>query len=238
MRTTLRYLYLLVGTAVAFVLARGVGSKFFLPVAMTLVIYPLYAFDIRQGRRDLALRHTLFWAMVSSVLMIYFVRDNDAAMAKIVWNGIPYRDKMFQWILTGEGSEGDIKLFLPEHLRHFVLFCAAAFLTGGVWALAFGAALLNYMNFYVGSLSLKGDPPFLIFLMGWPIWSVVRALGFVLCGIALSEPLLSQLLRFRLDFRRASRYFSIGFFLILLDVLLKTTLAPFWRGLLRRFTSF
>jgi len=204
---------------------------------MTLVLYPVYALDIGQGRRDLAVVHTLFWALIASIAMIYFVRQNDTAMAKIVVKGVAYRDEMFRWILTGEGSEGNIRLFLPEHLKHFALFCASALLTGGVWALAFGAVLLNYMNFYVGSLSLKAHPPFFIFLVGWPIWSIVRAVGFVLCGVALSEPLLSQLFRFRSDFRRSAQYFLGGLVFILADIFLKATLAHFWRDLLRRIVS-
>ena len=231
------YLYLLIGSIAAMYLARGIGSKLSLPVLMTLVIYPVYALDLSQGRRNLAVCHTLFWAFVSSVLMIYFVRQDAAHMAKRVFRGVSYRDNMFQWILTGEGSEGNIRLFLPEHIKHFAIFCVSSFVTAGVWGLAFGAVLLNYMNFYVGSLSLKAHPPFLVFLFGWPLWSYLRVIGFVLCGITLSEPLLSQLIRFRPDFRRSSRYFIFGLVLILADIFLKAALAPFWRGLLRRIVS-
>ena len=232
------YLYLLVVTAMALFWAKRSGSKFALPVAMTAAIYPVYLLDLCQGRRDLAVLHTVFWAAVSSALMIYFVRQDAQHMARIVFNGVTYRDKMFQWILTGEGSEGNIRLFLPEHAKHFMVFCTSSFLSGGVWALAFGAMLLNYMNFYVASLSLKAHQPFLVCVLGWPIWSFFRAVGFVLCGVALSEPLLSQLFRFRPDFRRSFPYFFWGFVLVLADILLKTTLASFWRDLLRRLVSF
>jgi len=107
-----------------------------------------------------------------------------------------------------------------------------------VWGLAFGALLLNYMNFYVGSLSLHAHHPFLVFLFGWPIWSLLRVVGFVLCGVALSEPLLSQLFRYRLGGARCSRIFLWGLAFIILDILLKASLASFWREILRGAVSF
>ncbi|MBI4435809.1 MAG: hypothetical protein HY590_00120 [Candidatus Omnitrophica bacterium] len=231
------YLYLLLGTAITFFMARASGSKAFFPALMTLVIYPVYALDLSQGRRDLALFHTLFWAFASSVCMILLVRYDDVRMAQAVFKGIEYRDEMFQWILTGEGREGSLKLFLPEHLKHFLLFCASSFFTAGVWGLAFGSLLLNYMNFYVGSLSLHSHHPLLSSLVGWPPWSVLRAIGFVLCGIALSEPLLSQLLRFRMDRHKCYQYFFVGLGFVLVDILIKANLASFWRDLLRRLVT-
>lgn len=231
------YGYLFVVTTLALFWAKSSGFKFALPIAMTAAVYPVYLFDLSQGRRDLALLHALFWAALSSLLMMYFVRHDPALMARMVLNGVTYRDKMFRWILTGEGSEGNIRLFLPEHAKHFTLFCVSSLLSGGVWGLAFGSILLNYMNFYVASLSLKSSQPLFVCVLGWPIWSVFRAVGFVLCGVTLSEPLLSQLFRFRPDFRKSSRYFLWGFVCILIDGLLKMILAPFWRDLLRHFVS-
>lgn len=231
------YVYLVVATPVVILLAKMIGSKLFLPVAMTFVLYPVYALDLTQGRRDLAAVHTFLWAFVASVVMIGLTRYDDAEMAKIILHGTAYRDEMFQWILTGEGSEGDLSLFLPEHLRHFTLFCAASFFTAGVWGLILGSILLNYMNFYVGSLSLKAHHPLVIFLFGWPTWSHFRVAGFVLCGIALSEPLLSQLFRFRLNLKKCTRFFVIGLLFILADILLKANLASFWRNLLRGVVS-
>ena len=232
------YLYLLVVTAMALFWARRSGSKVGMPVAMILAMYPVYLFDLSQGRRDLAVSHTLFWVFFSSVLMIYFVRQDAARMSRLVFNGAAYRDEMFQWILTGQGAEGSIRLFLPQHLKHFALLCVSSLLTGGLWGLALGAVLVNYMNFYVGSLLFHARRPLLVLLLGWPIWSLFRVAGFVFCGVALSEPLLSQLFRFRPDFRRSFPYFLWGLVFILIDILLKATLASFWRDLLRRAVSF
>ncbi|MFH1857593.1 MAG: hypothetical protein ABH845_01630 [Candidatus Omnitrophota bacterium] len=232
------FLYLALGTVGAMLLARAIGSKMFLPVAMTLVIYPVYALDLSQGRRDLAFFHTFFWALVASVTMICLVRYDDGAMAKVVFKSVSYRDEMFRWILTGEGPEGNVKLFLPQHMKNYIFFCASSLLTAGVWGLAFGTILLNYMNFYVGSLSLHAHHPLIVYVFGWPVWSLLRVVGFMLCGIALSEPVLSQFFRYRLDSRKNAQYFLAGLVFILLDILLKATLASFWRTLLRGAVSF
>ncbi len=231
------YAYLTVGTLLAFSLGGWIGSKILLPVLMTVVIYPVYALDLWKGKRTLAVLHTLFWAFVSSVFMILFVRYDETRMAKVVFKGIDYRDEMFQWILTGAGAEGNIKLFLPQHFKHFLIFCVSSFVTAGVWGLAFGAILLNYMNFYVASLSLHAHHPLIIYLFGWPVWALFRVVGFVLCGVALSEPLLSQLLRFRSDTKKCYQFFFWGLAFILADILLKVNLAPPWREMLRHAVS-
>lgn len=232
------YLYIAIGTGVAIILARWSHSKAFLPIFMTLVIYPIYAMDLTQGRRDLAIYHVSFWMFVSSVWVILFVQADASQMAKIVFRGIAYRDEMFRWLLTGEGPEGDFRLFFPEHMKHLGIFCVSAFLTAGVWALAFGAILINYMNFYVGSLLLHAHHPLIVMLFGWPIWSLARGFGFILIGIALSEPLLSQLFRFRFNIRRSFCFFAYGFVFIVIDIFLKIVLATFWRELLRSAVSF
>ncbi len=237
-RSRICYLYLFFATVFAFFFAKGSGSKLALPILMTLVIYPVYALDLSQGARRLAAFHTFFWAAVASVLMVIFVREDPNQLSNLVFKGIAYRDEMFRWILTGEGAEGNIRLFLPEHLKHFALFCASTLITGGVWGLAFGAILLNYMNFYVGTLSLHAHDPLLVAVLGWPPWSLLRVIGYVLCGVALSEPLLSQLLRFRLNFGKSARWFFFGLLFIVLDILVKANLAGFWRGLLRGLVSF
>ena len=155
-------------------------------------------------------------------------------MGRVVLRGVRYRNEMFQWILTGEGSEGNPRLFIPEHIKHFLIFSLTSLLTGGLCGLAFGAILINYMNFYVGSLSLKAPSPIWITLFGWPVWSLFRVVGFVLGGIALSQPLLSAVFRFKLDRPSITRWFTGALLLGLVDIFLKWGLAPFWRELLRQ----
>jgi len=228
------YFLVSAGCFIALWLSLVLNSNWLLPVLTTLALYPFFTADLVLGERRLALRHVLWWAFVSSVLVVLFTRVTPTEMGRLVLRGIPYRDEMFRWLLTGEGSEGKPHLFIPEHFRHFVIFVTASLLTAGLCGLAFGAILMNYMNFYVGSLSLKADPPLWAFLFGWPIWSLVRVLGFILCGVALAQPLLSLLFRLKPNWGAIARWLALGILLGLLDLWLKWTLAPFWRELLRQ----
>ncbi|MGK7876816.1 MAG: hypothetical protein AB4426_27070 [Xenococcaceae cyanobacterium] len=53
---------------------------------------------------------------------------------------------MFHWIQTGEGAEGSLRLFLPIHLRNYLIFCLLSLITLSSTALIFGIWMLNYMN--------------------------------------------------------------------------------------------
>lgn len=228
------YFILSAGTFVSVWISYCLGSAWLLPVLMTLALYPFFIADLVLGEKGLAFRHVLGWVFVSSVLIIVFTRTDPGAMGHLILRGINYRDEMFRWILTGEGTEGNPQRFIPEHLRHFAIASIATLLTGGLCGLAFGAILFNYMNFYVGSLSLKMDPPLLAYLFGWPVWSLFRVVGFVLWGIALAHPLLSLLCHFKPDWRGLWKWMAVGIFLGGADIFLKWALAPFWRELLRR----
>ncbi len=228
------YFFLSAGSFASLWISFQLGASWLLPVLMALVLYPFFVADIVSGERVLAFRHVLWWVFVSSVLVILLTRIDPARMGRLILHGIRYRDETFRWILTGEGAEGNPRLFIPAHLRHFVIFSIATLLTGGLCGLAFGSILFNYMNFYVGSLSLKIDPPLRAYLFGWPIWSLFRVVGFVLGGIALAHPLLSLLFRFKPNWRSVGKWLAAGILLGGVDILLKWTLAPFWRELLHR----
>ncbi len=93
---------------------------------------------------------------------------------------------MFHWIRTGEGAEGSLQLFLPIHLREYALFSLLSLLTFGSAALILGTYLLNYMNFYVGQLVYQSSHPWLAALVGWPPWSMLRVVGYIATGLALT----------------------------------------------------
>ena len=173
--------------------------------------------------------------MVFDPLMILFVRHDDVQMAKVVFKGVAYRDEMFRWILTGEGTEGHIRLFFPEHMKHFALFCISSFVTAGVWGLAFGSILLNYMNFYVGALLGEAAHPARIAPFAWPLYAVVRVVGYVICAAALARLALSLPRREPGGRMGALRVLGLGIALLVADALLKTALAPWYRERLLAF---
>ena len=98
-----------------------------------------------------------------------------------------------------------------------------------------GAVLMNYMGHYVGTLAETSAHPARTMLLAWHPWAVIRVISFVVIGVVLSAPLLSRIAKFRVDWT-ASRGSAPGWAGagLMLDILLKTLLAPTWQRLLLR----
>jgi hypothetical protein len=89
-----------------------------------------------------------------------------------------------------------------------------------------GAVLMNYMAFYVASLSRAGVPAWAVLLLGWQPYVLCRIAGFCILGAVLPYPypgLKSS--------RRAILIAAAG---ILLDIGLKAWIAPGWGRWLSR----
>ena len=133
---------------------------------------------------------------------------------------------------TGEGAESTPRQFLPIHARHFLGFCALSILTAGAGALVLGTWLLNYMNYYVFELARTGAHPLALALLGWHPWAVIRVVGYIVTGAALTPPgigLWARLRRRRGRFEVPRNVLATGIGLVLLDIVVKTLLAPTWQ---------
>ena len=150
-----------------------------------------------------------------------------------VVRGPEYASEMLTWVETGVGEEGSPSEFLPVHARHYALVLLASLLTGGFVGLGFGTVLLNYMNFYVASLADASSAG--AYAIGWPVWAVVRVVGFVAGASALTHVFYARILR-AVPLRAAivQRWLAISVALVVADVVLKTLLAETWRGWLIR----
>jgi len=221
----------------------------FLPLMSVIIIYPAYLFYVFSQRFKNALKLILLWAFILSITIILFSYHMPEYASKIIINGEKYRNEMFLWIKTGEGAEGDYKLFLIPKIKELILFSFLAFITMGFAALLLGAYLLNYMNYYVGTLLLysKNNLTSLIFvaLFSWPIYAILRVFGYIGLGISLTY--LSYTLLIKLFMRKTSSpsyifkknifgktFFNISkiknillfsLILIVLDFILKATIA-------------
>jgi hypothetical protein len=147
---------------------------------------------------------------------------------------------MLTWVRTGAGPEGSPRLFLPVHVRHYLGFCALSLLTVGYAGLALGTVLLNYMNYYVAELIRVSTEPVGSAAFGWPVWAVLRVVGFTASGTAMAALGLAGWRRARGWGRRSGllfpgRLLALGFGLVVADAALKAFLAPAWRRLLLRF---
>lgn len=153
--------------------------------------------------------------------------------AEVIWKGPEYAAEMKGWIATGEGPEGSPSLYLPQHILHFAAFNVACLVTGGLAGLYMGAALLNYMNFYVADLAMEASQPLLAASLGWPPWALIRVAGFIMASLPLSYAGIRLLRPWRPPSGcRYWKYYKWGVALVVLDAVLKAVLAPHWRHLL------
>ncbi|HEX7880945.1 MAG TPA: hypothetical protein VF720_16150, partial [Candidatus Eisenbacteria bacterium] len=118
-------------------------------------------------------------------------------------------------------------------------------LTCGVAGLVLGAVLVHYMSFYVGSLFLNdagANDGLRLSLMAWPIWSIIRVVGFIAGGVAMAWLFTTVIRRLKDKPARwpgpASHYLSLSLALVILDALLKALLAHHWQVTLLRAISY
>ena len=221
-------------TAVSYPLGLLLGSRWLLPLLNTAPAYVLMAHRLRAGDRAGALRATLVWAAALAVFGTFSFALWPQDPEPLVLNGRAYRDEMLHWIRTGEGSEGDIRRFLPQHVLHLAAFVVLSLVSASVASITMGAVLMNYMSYYVASLARAGAPAWAVVLLGWQPWAICRVAAFCALGAVLSEPLLSRLVRYRYEGPRVARAIILaaagG---IVADWVLKAALAPYWRVWLR-----
>jgi hypothetical protein len=209
------------------------------PVLPFLVAAPAYlgmAALLKSGDRGRAVRLMLLWALLQAVAGTLAFRMWPARAEAVVIHGAAYREEMFHFIRSGEGAEGSLRLFLPQHVAHVATFVALSLATGSVLSIVMGAALMNYMDFYVASLSLHGVPALEVVCFGWQPYAIVRVAAFCTLGAVLAEPVLSRVLRYPYPGLSAARtYVALALCGILTDWIVKATIAPYWGFRLREF---
>jgi hypothetical protein len=223
--------WVVVAAAASCVVGVAIGNRFVMPVLNAALAYPVFIGGVAAGRRGRTVALLTLWALAMSVAMVWLTTAKPGHAEIATLHGAAYRDEMFAWIRTGIGKESTPSQFLPDHALHFAIFCAAALLTGGFAALVFGAALLNYMNFYVGSLALHAERPAVAATIGWPPYAEIRVVGFVVVAVALTE-LALRVVRKRPLAPGWGRTLAVGVALVILDVVLKTLVAPHLRDAL------
>jgi hypothetical protein len=228
----LAWVYLVVAAAATCCIGIQLGNRWVLPILNAAAAYPVFLGGVASGRRARTAGQMLVWAGAMSLAFAWLTANFPARVEAATLHGAAYRDEMLEWIRTGAGKESTPRLFLPEHALHFGIFCAAAFLSVGFAAMVFGAALLNYMNFYVGSLIARTDQDALAALVGWPPYAEIRVVGYIVTAIAITE-LSRRVLARRPLAPGWERTLGAGLWLVVLDVILKALLAPYWLDVLR-----
>jgi hypothetical protein len=228
---------MLVGTAISYPVGLWLRQPWLLPLLNALPAYVVLVNRLRRGERGGAVRAMLWWAvavaLTATVLFVWWPQP----VAPVVYHGVAYRDEMFHWIRTGRGVEGNIRLFLPQHLLHLTAFIVLGALTASAGALVMGALLMNYMAYYVAALAKAGVAPWAVTLLGWQPWVIARVAAFCTLGVLLAEPLLFRVFRAsraRLKQTGRGAYVVAAMSGIFADWFLKAMLAPAWGRWLHR----
>jgi len=227
---------LILATIASYPIGLAIGHPWVLPILNALPAYVVLVHRLRKGERGGTVRAMLWWAatvaIVGTVAFVWWPEP----LGRIVLNGPAYKNEMFNWIRTGRGAEGNIRLFLPEHLVHLGAFLVVGIGTGSAGAIVMGAVLMNFMSYYVASLAKAGVPSWGVTLLGWQPWAISRVAAFATLGVLLAEPLVSLVFpsaKERLKASTRSAYIVAAMSGILADWFLKFLLAPTWGRWLR-----
>lgn len=223
------------GSAAATFAGFAIGSPWVLPALGALIAYPFWASALIAGRPRRAVSLMLLWALFLSVATSIATWAAPDRAAQVIWMGPAYAAEMMRWVRTGLGPEGDPSLYLPQHAVHFLAFNAACLVSGGLAGLFMGAALLNYMNYYVVVLASEASRPLMAACLGWPPWAMIRVAGFIMAAAPLSTVVLFRLGNCSNEKKyRYWKYYQWGLILVVADAILKAVLAAPWRLLLLR----
>lgn len=223
---------LVCATALSYLVAWLLAVPAVVPFLNALAGYPFMIAPVRRGQLRRAIGLMLLWAATMGVCATAIAYARPAMTARLFLNAANYEREMFAWVLTGEGREGRPSEFLPQHAAHAAIFCGLSLATGSSLSMPMGAALMNYMGHYVGALASRGASRWLL-LAGWHPWALVRVTSYVILGVVLAGPVLFALAGRRWRWSAEARRWSAGAVAgLVLDVLLKATLAPVWNRLL------
>ncbi|MDF5711179.1 MAG: hypothetical protein PUP90_26785 [Nostoc sp. S4] len=226
---------LIVGVILSTTASFVFGIPWLTPFLGAAVPYPIFFLLVRRQQYKSTFWWMLLWAVFQSIAVIVATAIAPQTAAKAIPRGQSYTMEMFHWIRTGEGTEGTLSLFLPNHLLHYGIFCILCIVTLSSIALIFGTWMLNYMNFYVAQLVKMSAKPWLAAILGWYPWSILRVIGFIATGVALAALGLNLLTRMRGEVPKSAfpkTYMLIGITFVIADILVKALLAPIWQKLL------
>ncbi|MEH2248972.1 hypothetical protein [Nostoc sp.] len=228
-------IFLVIGVILSTSASFVFGIPWLMPIFGAAVPYPILFLHVRRQQHKSAFWWMLLWGVLQSIAIIVATTIAPQTAAKNILRGQSYTTEMLHWIRTGEGSEGSLSLFLPEHLLEYGIFCILCIVTLSSVALIFGTWMLNYMSFYVAELVKVSAKPWLAAILGWYPWSILRIIGFIATGVALAALGLNLVTRIRGEVPKSpfpKTYMLIGICFVIADIVVKAVLAPIWQKLL------
>ena len=221
-------------TLLSYAVGWAIGIPILVPILNTLASFPFMVLALKRGDLRLAVGRMLIWALAMGVAATLLSYARPAQTSLLFLRAQEYRTEMFNWVLTGVGPESTPSQFIPQQIGHAALFAGVALASGGALAMPMGAVLMNYMGHYVGTLAETSAHPGRTLLLAWHPWAVIRVISFVVIGVVLSTPLLSRIVKFKVDWKTARLLLVWACAGLVLDVLLKSLLAPAWQRVLLR----
>jgi hypothetical protein len=226
-------LIIVLGTAASYWVATALRVPAAVPFLNVIPAFPFMVASLRHGRVGEAVGRMLLWAATLAICATTIAVVWTPHAEQLFLGGERYRQEMFTFVSTGHGPEGDIRLFLPQHLLHASAFCALAAVSGSLLAMPLGALLMNYMAYYVGALGAASAHPLKAMVLAWVPWALIRIVSFVILGVVLGGPLLARVGGFPYRLRDQRRWIVIAAAGLLADIFLKWLLAPSWRVMIR-----
>ena len=221
------------GTALSYAAGMAIGVPALVPFFNVVPAFPFMIASLRRGRVGEAVWRMLIWAAALAVCATVLAYLDTAGAGRLFIHGESYRREMFAYLATGQGAEGDPRIFVPVHLAHAAVFCVLAIATGAALAMPLGAALMNYMAYYAGALGAGSAQPWKAMLLAWVPWALIRIAAFVTLGVVLGGPVLARVFGFEFRLRAQRRWIALAGAGLAADILLKWALAPAWREMIR-----
>ena len=224
-------------TTASYALGWLLSIPILVPFLNTLASYPFMVLALKDGDVRRAIARMLVWAATMGVCATLFSYARPADTARLFVRATAYRNEMIAWVMTGRGAESTPSVFIPQQAEQATLFSALALASGGTLAMPMGAVLMNDMGHYVGTLAAMSRHPLVTMVLGWHPWAVIRIASFVVIGVVLSAPLLARVGRFRVNWTSARTPFVLACAGLVVDVVLKSLLAPAWQRILVRLVA-
>jgi hypothetical protein len=202
------------------------GIQLLMPLLITVPSFFVMCRWLLRGKVGTAYAEMLLSCLWMSIAMVLLTIYYPTQAEKVFIKATDYVADMNEWIETGGATEGTPSLFIPEHLMHMGIIIVASFATAGFVSLFFGAIQMGYMNYYYAWLITESGAHTSAYLLGWPIWSIIRVLSFVLLAVVLAQPMLHFFRWRRFNVRQMVYLVCIAIVLEGLDIGLKNALGP------------
>ena len=202
------------------------GVRLLLPLLITVPSFLVMWRWLIRGKVGVAYAEMLLSCLWMSVPMILLSLYFPAHAEKVFLNATEYVADMDEWIKTGGAMEGTPSLFIPEHLIHMAMIIVGSLFTAGFLSLFLGSIQMGYMNYYVAWLINESAGHTSAYVLGWPIWSIIRVLSFVLLVVVLAQPLMHRFRWKKFNVRLMFYLTAVAIILEGVDIGLKTVLGP------------